>query len=423
VGVKIEEVDEIVEERAQVAAVAQEAFEGGDGFELGGEGEVLRDERGEVGLGGGGQQLVGACKAELLDAGAGLGGLPGGEGRELGDEVGPLGFGERGFGGAEEGRDGVAVQGGEGGGPGGVGTVEQRECAAGLDAGEGQGGDLGGGDGQVFGGEGEVVALAAVEGTEGARVVLCKPGAGEKVVDLGAHGGDGGGSRGGFIAEGLDGGRGALVRPCGEGGQLGEEGVEFRLIESGLAGAVGDTADVADDFGDECGGLVGGGGAGGEDAVAVEFVGGENFAGVGDIGEGDGVGGRFADGLEDALSGGECGAAFGGGVVELGEGEGVGSAQEGGGIFQVEGTPANGGEEFGDADAAVFIGVDEGECFLIDFEPFDGAAQGDPEFLVEVAEVEEVVGGFDGHLVECADSVEFPGVLFLRSGHGGGWFL
>ena len=75
----------------------------------------------------------------------------------------------------------------------------------------------------------------------------------------------------------------------------------------------------------------------------------------------------------------------------------------------------------GHADAAILVGVDERERLLIELEAFDGAAQRDPEFLVELAEREQIVGGLERDLIKAAGAEEFPDVARGGSGvgHGG----
>ena len=76
----------------------------------------------------------------------------------------------------------------------------------------------------------------------------------------------------------------------------------------------------------------------------------------------------------------------------------------------MERRPLDGGEELGHADAAVAIGVNEGEGLLVELEAFDGAAQRDPELLVELIEREEIRATGEGHLIEAAGAEEFPRV-------------
>src|SRR5690606_4035788 len=103
-----------------------------------------------------------------------------------------------------------------------------------------------------------------------------------------------------------------------------------------------------------------------------------------------------------AAGGGGGGAAFGG-VGEGVEREGVLAGEEDGEVLEVGFGPGDGGEELGGADAAVVVGVEEGEGFLVELEALHGAGEGGPEFLVEGMKIFEVGGGGEGDLVETAD--------------------
>ena len=285
--VEIREVDEIVEQRAEVPRVAEQFLDVGDCRRLGGEGGILRDESGESFLAFAGEDGLHAIEAEGLDRGAGFAGAPRLVGGEFAVEVGPLGGGERSLAGAERRGDGGAMQRGDGGGPRGVDPIGQREGAAGFDAREREERDLGGRGGELLGGEGGEISLGAVDDGGGAGVERREPAAGEEILDLGAHGLHGGEGGGGVGAEG----RGVAGGPRGKGGAVREEGVDARLIDAGGGAAIGDGALGGDDVGDELGDRGIRRGRGGDDAVAVELGAGENLRGVGRVGEGDHVAG------------------------------------------------------------------------------------------------------------------------------------
>ena len=163
---------------------------------------------------------------------------------------------------------------------------------AGLDVGEGQGGDVGTERGEIAGGEGGEVGLGAVEMTGGARVESGEAAAVEIVVDLGADAlqcGEGGGR---LVAEREDAGAGvrgglALLPPGIEGGEFGEELVDGGLVHAGQARAVGLGTLGGDDLGDDLAQRRLGGGLGGHDAVAIEAGLPEDLGGIGGVFDGD----------------------------------------------------------------------------------------------------------------------------------------
>ncbi|CAM3164113.1 hypothetical protein RAHE111665_17405 [Rariglobus hedericola] len=356
---ELEEVDEIIEQRAEVAREAEEFFDRCDGDEFGIEGFVLRDECEECGFLVGGEEGFDALEAELLDRAATFGTGPGFEGGDFGFEGGPVGFSEAGLGGTEHGCDGGGVKRHEGGGPSGVDGGEQRERLVGRDARQGEASDFLGGDGEVLRGESEVFGLGAIERGEGAGVVGGEAGAREIIVHLGAHGLDGGEGGGGIGAESEDVGGGAFFGPRGEGGEVGVKGGDAGFVDTGGTGAIGGAADGADDVCDEELESFVGGGVGSDDSIAIERRGREDAGGIGGLGEGDLGGLGLAEIRENAFGGDEGGLAFRGGGFESGEGQGVFAAQENAEVFEMQGGPIDGGEQLGDADAPVFIGVDE----------------------------------------------------------------
>ena len=237
-AVEVAEVHEVDEELVEVAVVADEAVDFGDGGGFGLEGLVLGDEGGDLGFGVGGEDGADAVEAEAFDGEAGLGGEPCVEGGELGDDGGPVGFVEGGLV-AEEGDEDLGAEGLDGGAPGGVdggGIVGEGERDVGCDFGEGECGDFGGGGGEADRAERGVVGLGAVDGAGGAGVEGGEAAAGEVVVDFCGDGFDGGCAGGGVWAEGEFRGFGLRAAvPVGERGGVGEEEVEFCLRDSGFA--------------------------------------------------------------------------------------------------------------------------------------------------------------------------------------------
>ena len=288
-----------------------------------------------------------------------------------------------GFFGSEDGSGGVAVEGGEGGGPGGVeGLGEEREGTSGLDLHEGKDGELLGGNGEILGDEFKIFVLGMVKRGKGARVVSGETSASEVVVDFGAHGLDCRICGRGRFAEGKDIGRLTAAEPIGAVGASLVEIVRLRLIKAraatpfGLTSARGEDVDN-DAFEDEVFG-----GIDVDHAIAVEGGCGKEFYGIGGLGEGDGVGIVLAEPVEDGLGGGKGAKAFGRLVVDIGEGQSVTASEKGADILEVNGGPADGFEEFGNADAAIVVAVDEGEGFLVEEGAFNRTGESDPEFLI-----------------------------------------
>ena len=143
----------------------------------------------------------------------------------------------------------------------GLTPSRERQRLAGLDPRQREAGDLRAGDGQVLGGEGEVLLLLAVQRVDGARVEGGQPAAREVVVHLGLDRLDGGGGGGGGVAQRQHGRVGfGLLPPIGVGLRLGEELVHLGLVDAGLAAAVGLRAEAGDDVVDDrLGGVVLGG--------------------------------------------------------------------------------------------------------------------------------------------------------------------
>jgi methionine synthase II (cobalamin-independent) len=123
--IEIREIDKIMEQRTQVAVVADEAVHRGDGVELGLERLVPGQQAREDLAAFPGQQLAGAGEAEFLHDGAGLAAEPGLVGGEAGVKRGPFLLGEGGVAGAEDRGDYRGLQGREGVGPGGIDPLHQ----------------------------------------------------------------------------------------------------------------------------------------------------------------------------------------------------------------------------------------------------------------------------------------------------------
>ena len=105
-----------------VADVAAEAARA----QVGGQGLVLGDERGNLGTGPAEQDRPDTLEAERLHSRGRLGGKPGGMGNKAALEFGPFLLGEGLLAGAKDGGDDGGAELGEGGGPGGVDAGGER---------------------------------------------------------------------------------------------------------------------------------------------------------------------------------------------------------------------------------------------------------------------------------------------------------
>jgi hypothetical protein len=94
------------------------------------------------------------------------------------------------------------------------------------------------------------------------------------------------------------------------------------------------------------------------------------------------------------------------------------------GFFESAAGPLHGGDQFGRADAAVVVGVNQGGGFGIELQSGNGAGQRHPQFLVELIQAHQIRAGFEPHLVEAAGAVEPPWIIFRGGRHGSiGYFV
>ena len=73
-------------------------------------------------------------------------------------------------------------------------------------------------------------------------------------------------------------------------------------------------------------------------------------------------------------------------------------------------------EEFGGADPAVLVGVDEVERAGVEADAAGGAGEDDPELLVEFGEPGDILARADAHLVEPASAEKAPAVAVFLEG-------
>ena len=173
-------------------------------------------------------------------------------------------------------------------------------------------------------------------------------------------------------------------------------GLPLRSVSAPEAGN-----DVVDD---RLGGLVVGG-VGGHDAVAVEGLGREGL----------GRRGRFLDGnlrrfrlAQDLPGEGGDQLAFGRGIVDRRHAERGRAFEQVVRVLEQAARPFDRRDQFRRADAAVLVGVNQGQGRLVELQPRGGAGERDPELEVELIEGHEVGARLKLHLVKAARAEETP---------------
>ncbi|MEY4004751.1 MAG: hypothetical protein RLZZ221_847 [Verrucomicrobiota bacterium] len=186
------------------------------------------------------------------------------------------------------------------------------------------------------------------------------------------------------------------------------EGRDLLARDTRGASAIRRAAQAGDDIDDDLLGILVLRSLRHDDPVAVVGRGGQQLGGVGGLGDRDGAG-RGASETRDDLTG-----AIRGGTALRRVGidginrQTVGPGKQRAGVLQSHGGPLDGGDDLGDAHAAVAIGVDEREGLLVEFESLHRAGERHPKLLVEVLEAEEVGAGIEGDLVEAAGAEKGP---------------
>ncbi len=208
-----------------------------------------------------------------------------------------------------------------------------------------------------------------------------------------------------------------LAPPGVKGGAFGEEFVGELLADAGFAGAVGDGSDAVRNFVDKRAQrrVVGGGGQ--DDAVAIErgvFEGVIPFEG---LVERDGAGVGQAKMRENVARGTEKPFAVVGGVVDGVERQCVAAANQQIRVLEHGPGPMGGGDQFGGANAAVPVRVNQRGRARVKIQPGNRAGQRDPKFLVQFVKMNDVGAGFDLDLVKTAGAVKPPAMRDCGGGH------
>ena len=114
---------------------------------------------------------------------------------------------------------------------------------------------------------------------------------------------------------------------------------------------------------------------------------------------------------EDLACRGQQLLALGRRVVDRAQRQRRGGLEQIVGVLQQAAGPFGGGDEFRRADAAILVGINQGQGLGVELQPGRGTGQGDPELLVELIQGHEIGPALEPDLVEAAGTEEFPGVM------------
>src|ERR1022692_970506 len=395
--VEVREVDEIAQQRPQVPGEQREPLDVRERGDLGRKDLVLAEEVLKGFPPGAGEDDVDPRSPKIRNRRGRLGADPGLVRAKLLREVRPVSGGECGLAGAEQRDDRGPVETRERGGPCGVDPLQQRKGLAGLDPGERKRDQRRGVRRKLAQGELPEVLVVKVEAGDAVGVKSGELGAGEVVRDLGANGRHRGEGLRCRRPEGC-GSRGTRrLGPCLEGRKVGIEGGNRLLGRLALA-----LDDVLDERPDP---LVGRS-LGPEHAVALE----------GSLRDGSchlhrlfgrDRGRRGAQPRKDPARRIRNGRALGAGGDGV-QRERVGALEQQARVLEPGAGPGHGGDHLRRPHVAVAVRIDEGQRALVNLQPLDRAAEGDPELLVQLAQGQQVVGRRKGNLVESARGNEIP---------------
>jgi hypothetical protein len=425
-AVEVAQVDEVAQQPHQVAPVVRQALQGLDGVGAGVGGFVLGDEGAQACHGGAIGQLAQGVGGDVGHRGGGACSLPVAQRAQAGREHVPL-AGAQVFGRvAQQWLQHRVAQGVQRGLPRRVDALRQRQPGLRRDAcqrqraqfvalhAQGQAGQLG------------VVRVAGVEGIGGAGVERGQLAAGEVVVHLGLY----------RLKRGLHGGGdvGAVGRPQGVPVQhllgVGHKGVEQGLRHTRLAAAVQRRfgAGVGQHVFHQRGHFrIAGGQGQRHHAVAVGVLGHKQAAGVGKVGGLQRGAFGLAQALQHLARRRQQACAFGVVGLQRVQRQCVAGLEQQVGRTQALASPAHRLQQFGHADAAIVVAVEQAQRPGVKLQPAGGAGQHRPQFLVQFAQVLQVLRVVDAHLVKAAAAQEAPAVRFGgggggRGGHGRSFF-
>ena len=417
--VEIPEAHEVIQQLIEVPVITGELLHRGDGSELRFQALVLGNELGKGIFGCAGQNLADAIPPKLRHRAAGQARRPTLIGAEFRQQFAPVRLGESILV-AEQRLDRVVLELGDRVSPGRVHTLRQRQRSYGLHACQREPGNLRMGDGQILGRKGQVILFLPVKGVAGAGVESREPAAREIVIHLGLdrfHSGRGASSgiaqwqhrRVGF----------SLLMPIGEGLGVGKELIHLGLADAGLAAAIDVGAEAGNDIVDDLFGGIVLGRFRDDDAVAVQDRFHKLLGDLGSILDRDSGGIRLLQRRENLLRRGQQLLAFRRRVIEGGQRQRRRGLEQLVRILQAAPRPLGGGDHLRRPNAAVFVGVDQRQGGLIEFQTGGGAGQRDPKLLVELIQGHQIGPGVQPDLVKAAGTEELPDVVSAHNSVGG----
>src|SRR5207248_1190808 len=109
---------------------------------------------------------------------------------------------------------------------------------------------------------------------------------------------------------------------------------------------------------------------------------------------------------EDVPHGAEESLARGPGIVDRLQREPIRAGDQRAQVLQPLRAPAQRREDLAGTDAAVLVEIEELQRPLLELQSFHRTAQRDPQLLIELLQVGEIVAALQGNLVQSAHSVE-----------------
>ncbi|TMB33350.1 MAG: hypothetical protein E6J58_21045 [Deltaproteobacteria bacterium] len=383
--VEVVEVDEVLEQLVKVALVVRHPDRVRHRAGFGGHRQVVVDQDLDPRLRVAGKNGLDASEPELFHRGALLRGDPRFMSGIAGLNLLPFDGADLCLLGAEQRRNRRLVERCQRSGPRRVDALEQRQRASGLDARERQHLQLRG-----------LCRLLRRQ----PRIELRDPAAVEPVVDLHPNRAERLVARSG-VGAGIP-----VARPERVSLEVGEEGIEPRPIDAQLAGPVGNAAAADDGVVNDLaqGGI--GTGIRRNHAVAVETGSFEHSADVGDVGHRQRRRFRRAAMSKDVPHGAEQSLARGFRIVDRFQREAVRAGNQRGEVLQALRAPAQRCQDLPGADAAVLVEIEELQGPLLELQSLHGTAQRDPQLLIELMQVGQIVAALQSNLVQPAHSVE-----------------
>jgi len=99
--------------------------------------------------------------------------------------------------------------------------------------------------------------------------------------------------------------------------------------------------------------------------------------------------------------------------VDGGQRQAIDAAEQDVGILEHGAHPPGGGDDLGHADAAITVAVEHLQRAGVELQPRGRAGEHGPQFLVQFAEMAQIVRGLDADLIEATGAEEPPLVALL----------